>query len=173
MSTKFRSWWQYIRNHLVIIFISVVGILVVALSVAGYLFKWDWTGVNERIGPNVQQYQPGKTLWDWLQLLIVPAAISLIGLWFTWVQQEAAEKSAQTEHEIATDNQREAALQTYIGKLSELLLHEKLRDSAEGEEVRNIARVRTLAVLRRLDAIRKASVLQFLHESGLIDKNKR
>ena len=56
--------------------------------------------------------------------------------------------------------------------MSELLLHEKLRESAEDDEVRKIARVRTLTILPRLDGKRKASVLQFLHESGLIDKDK-
>jgi hypothetical protein len=66
----------------------------------------------------------------------------------------------------------ENALQAYIDKMSELLLHEKLRDSAEDDEVRNIARVRTLSVLRGLDGKRKGDVIQFLHESGLIDKDK-
>jgi uncharacterized protein YjbI with pentapeptide repeats len=47
-----------------------------------------------------------------------------------------------------------------------------LRDSAEEDEVRKIARVRTLTVLPRLDADRKMSVLQFLYESGLINKDK-
>ncbi len=54
-----------------------------------------------------------------------------------------------------------------------MLLHENLRESKPENEVRKIARVRTLTVLRRLDGLRKGSVLQFLHESGLIDKDKR
>jgi uncharacterized protein YjbI with pentapeptide repeats len=56
--------------------------------------------------------------------------------------------------------------------MSELLLEKKLRDSAEEDEVRKIARVRTLTVLRGLDPIRKASVIQFLYESSLIGKDK-
>ena len=68
------------------------------------------------------------------------------------------------------DNQREAALQAYIDKMSKLLLAKNLRHSIEDEEVRKIARVRTLTVLRRLDAERKGSVLQFLHESTLLGK---
>ena len=69
--------------------------------------------------------------------------------------------------------QREASLQAYINEISELLIHENLGKSDEDAEVRKIARVRTLTVLRRLDGLRKGSVLQFLHESGLIDKGKR
>ncbi len=71
------------------------------------------------------------------------------------------------------DNQREAALQAYIDKMSQLLLAQNLRHSIENEEVRKIARVRTLTVLRRLDAERKGSVLQFLHESTLLGKEGR
>ena len=71
------------------------------------------------------------------------------------------------------ENQRKAALQAYIEKMSTLLLAQNLRDSSEDEEVRKIARVSTLTVLRRLDAERKGNVLRFLHESGLVDKDKR
>ncbi len=53
-----------------------------------------------------------------------------------------------------------------------MLLHEKLRESQPEEEVRTIARVRTLTVLPRLDGKRKRSVLQFLHESGVIKQGK-
>ena len=59
------------------------------------------------------------------------------------------------------DNQRETALQEYIDKMSELLLQKNLRESAEEDEVRKIARVRTLTILPRLDARRKGSVLHF------------
>jgi hypothetical protein len=42
------------------------------------------------------------------------------------VEREAAEKRAQTERDIAQDNQREVALQAYIGNMSELLLKHHL-----------------------------------------------
>ena len=111
-------------------------------------------------------------------------------------EREAAEKRAQTEHEIALDNQREAALQAYIDNMSELLLAQNIGNASADEEgqklarvrtlldlhgvpirsgpreAQKIARIRTLTVLWRLDAERKGSVLLFLHESGLIDKDK-
>jgi Pentapeptide repeats (9 copies) len=43
-----------------------------------------------------------------------------------------------------------------------------LRHSKEGDEVRTLARARTLTVLTRLDGVRKGSVLRFLYESNLI-----
>ena len=119
----------------------------------------------------------GKTLWDWLQLLIIPAVLAVGGYLFNYTASRNEQKSTQlrdkTERDIAADNQRENALQAYLDKMSELLLVNDLRESTEDAEVRKIARVRTLTVLRRLDAERKGSVLRFLHESGLIDKDKR
>jgi uncharacterized protein YjbI with pentapeptide repeats len=71
------------------------------------------------------------------------------------------------------DNQRETALQAYLDKMSELRLHENLRESKPDGEVRNIARIWTLAVLRGLDPMRKRSVLQILYESNLIENGHR
>ena len=96
----------------------------------------------------MQQYQPAKTLWDWLNLLGVLAIPAVVGLGAaSYTAQQG--KVSDREH---TDNQRETALQAYIDKMSELLLHEKLRDSAEEDEVGKIARVRTLTILPRLNA---------------------
>ena len=55
--------------------------------------------------------------------------------------------------------------------MSELLLEKKLRESQQDDEVRKIARVRTLTTLLVLNASRKGNVLQFLYESELIDKD--
>lgn len=167
MVSRFRLWWPSIRKYWVVTII----IALVAMSATiflGYWFKWDWTGFNGHVGPNVQQYQPAKTLWDWLNLLgvlAIPAVVGLGAAWYTAQQGKVSDREN-------TNNQRETALQAYIDKMSELLLHEKLRNSAEEDEVRKIARVRTLTILPRLDADRKRSVLQFLYESGLIDKDE-
>jgi Pentapeptide repeats (8 copies) len=160
MGTRLRSWWQSIKQHqvssaLIALFVT----LVVLVILGGYKFNWDWTGFN----------RPSKTLWDWLQLLsalAIPVVVGFGAVWFTLRQG----KVANAEN---TDNQRESALQAYIDKMSELLLEKNLRDSTEEDEVRKIARVRTLTVLRRLDAERRGNVLQFLYESGLISKAKQ
>ena len=192
MNSSLRLWWQKIRQHPVAIWMVIAGVVGIALIVVlalGYWLDWDWTGLGPYMPPTKDNnFQRGKTLWDWLQLLIIPVVLAVAGFWLNQIQksreeeatdkrtiaeQEAAEKRAQTEREIASDYQREAALQAYIDKMSELLLEKRLRGSAEDDEVRKIARVRTLRVLPRLDKERKRSVLQFLHESGLIEKGKR
>jgi uncharacterized protein YjbI with pentapeptide repeats len=112
-----------------------------------------------------------KTLWDWMDLFIIPLALAAGAIFLERseraVEREIAENRAKLEREIAMDRQREAALQSYLDRMAELLLKENLR-APENEEVRNVARIQTLAVLRGLDAKRKGMVLLFLYESGLI-----
>ncbi len=156
MRAKLRSWWKNTSKTLdAVIIISLVILLVLlVLIILGYIFNWSWAGLH------------GKTLYDWLQLLIIPAVLALGGYLFnyttgkneraateqnTQAERETAEKRAQTERDVALDNQREAALQAYIDNMSELLLHENLRESGEDDEVRKIAHVRTLTLLLRLD----------------------
>ena len=162
MGARFRLWWQKARKPIdvigfVVVFVVAIALIFIEVISFGTGFK-------------------GKTLWDWLQLLIIPVVLALGGYFFTYTisknERKAADRHNQTEREIAQDNQREAALQEYIDKMSELLLHEKLRESQPEDEVRKIARVRTLTVLPRLDGKRKGSVIQFLYESGLIEKKK-
>jgi hypothetical protein len=168
MVARLRSWWQQFKKHRVtILTIAIILVVAIALIILGYRF--DWTGFNGNS-------KSGKTLWDWLQLLIIPAVLALGGYLFTYTisknERKAADRHNQTEREIAQDNQREAALQECIDKLSELLLHVNLRESKPEDEVRKIARLRTLTVLPRLDGKRKGTVLQFLHESGVIKQGK-
>jgi hypothetical protein len=118
----------------------------------------------------------GKTIWDWLQLLIVPFALTVIGFLFTMQQdirqQKIEDQRAESERQLGEQRAQDAALQAYLDQMSTLLLaDEGLRESKEGSEVRTLARARTLTVLGRLDGDRKWSVIQFLYESGLISKD--
>lgn len=116
-----------------------------------------------------------KTLWDWMELLIIPIFLAL-GAFFLnrserVIERQRAEERAKLEREIATDRQREAALQSYLDGMADLLLKEKLKVSKKAE-VQDVARIRTLTLLRILDKRRKGLVLKFLQESGLIDAKK-
>lgn len=105
-----------------------------------------------------------KTLWDWMELLIIPLFLAG-GAYFL------NRSDRENERAIAIDRQREAALQSYLDRMSDLLLKEKLRTS-KNKEAQDIARVRTLSILRELDANRKSIVLRFLQESKLIMNKK-
>lgn len=184
------------------LFIAVAALValsaLVVFTLAVYVFGWGWTGFNggyDKItitsvahGTTISTEQPQtRTLWDWLSLLIVPIMLAVGGFWLNNLQKErdleaekarkqreerAIERRAQTEREIAEDNQRETALQAYIDKMSDLLLDNKLRESKEEDEVRDIARIEILTVLRKLDAERKGSIIQFLEEARLINAEK-
>jgi hypothetical protein len=136
-------------------------------------------------------YFYGITLWQWVQLLIIPAVIAAGGAWFN-SEQNARERFTQEQR--AQDD----ALQAYLGYVSNLMI-DHLKVSSEGQtptnkrsgEVSAVAsiisskeeltemtpdnplvlinlRARTLAVLERLNPYRKVNVLGFLYESGLI-----
>jgi hypothetical protein len=107
-----------------------------------------------------------KTLWDWLDLLIVPVVLAIGGYLFARSENRAAQ--------AATEQQAQgAALQAYFDTLHELLLDRDLRNSERDTEVRTVARMHTLAVLRRIWPDRKRSVLEFLYYSELIWKEER
>ncbi len=82
--------------------------------------------------------------------------------------QPSAVTAMEAERKVADQRAQDAALQAYLDQMTQLLLHEKLRTSQPDDEVRSLARVRTLTVLEVLDGMRKATVLQFLYEAGLI-----
>jgi hypothetical protein len=156
---------QVRRTSPVIVLLLVALFLVVSL-LGGYFGGWDWVGVTAHTVPTPESatYQPSKTMWDWLQLLIVPTVLAAAGLWFTRQQN-------RRQSDLARDKQREDLLATYFDRLSDLLLKGDLRQMPVGRAQRQgpaVARARTLATLSTLDSARKGALIQFLHESGLI-----
>jgi len=79
----------------------------------------------------------------------------------------------QWEHETEVNDRRAKAdaLQAYLDQMGQLLLDKDkpLRQSKEGDEVRTLARARTLTVLQSLDGYGRWTVVQFLYESRLVD----
>jgi uncharacterized protein YjbI with pentapeptide repeats len=129
----------------------------------------DWTGPGRAIIASLQM----KTFWDWMDLLLLPLVLAggmlLLTLSRRQVEQRRSEQNASVEREIASDQQREEAVQAYFDRMTDLLLKEKLSKFSP-EEVKTVARIRTLTVLRGLDPRRKGRVLLFLKDSGLIDR---
>src|SRR5918994_93405 len=77
--------------------------------------KWPrWTGFR------------GKTVWDWMDLLIVPLVLVVIGLGFTMLldarQQDLENQRAEAERELAVQRAQDEALQAYLGQMNTLLL---------------------------------------------------
>jgi len=137
-----------------------------------------WTGVGERRWKTAQNeyVQPPKTLWDLLQLLIVPAILVGIGLW--WNASQTSRDNAREDRRIAADQaaaeqvRENGTLNSYIQQMSDLMLDKSLSSSKPGDPVRSVARTVTLTALRRLDGERKGEVVRFLQEARLILRAK-
>src|SRR3712207_3068824 len=80
---------------------ATVVVVAALLIVSGY--SAEWTGL------------PGKTFWDWLQLLIVPAVIAAGGIWFNRQQRK---RELYIENQRAQDN----AVQSYLDQITQLLI---------------------------------------------------
>src|SRR4028118_1510349 len=74
---------------------TVVAAVVVLIRVGQ---RYEWTGFGEAAQPQPdnEEVQPRKTLWDWLQLFIVPLALAGIGFWFT-AQQDYRQQKIEAE----------------------------------------------------------------------------
>jgi hypothetical protein len=165
---RFRLWWQQIQKHRVAIGVgAIVFVVVIVIIIAGYWL--DWTGFNgyNKVttthiisGTNVgtvtrtEEYQPGKTLWDWLGLLAVLAIPVVVGIGAAWFNAQLGRASDRRNNLEQMKNQKIVAnqfqqtlLQSYLDRMSELLLEQHLRLSSEDDEVRKVARARTLGTL--------------------------
>ena len=142
---------QRVKQHPRATAALIAVILVLALIDVGH--DAVWTGFGD------------KTLWDWLQLLVVPTVLAVGGFLFTRSER-------RNDLEIASQHTQDAALQAYIDQMTMLLMEHGLHSSAPGDDVRAVARARTLTTLQGLDGGRKANLLQFLYESDLITKGR-
>ena len=108
----------------------------------------------------IKRFFVHRDLWDWLELLIVPAVVAAGGLWFNRQQRER-------ELGIATE-QRERDIE----------IVERRRRGTPSLPRSDVGDAHTehgptfALVLPRLDRDRKASVVQFLYDVGLISRER-
>jgi uncharacterized protein YjbI with pentapeptide repeats len=166
-------WWQ--RKEIVISF--VIGTLaLIALILAAHTYHWDLTGLSSSqtttITTEVSQSpqkkvtttetaQPGKALWDWLQVLGVLAIPIVVAFGTAFITRQQAKVSQAKEE----NQQQEELMRTFFDKISELLLNKEL---SANPNIQSIIRARSLAALHILSTVRKAIVLRFLHDSDLL-----
>jgi uncharacterized protein YjbI with pentapeptide repeats len=104
-----------------------------------------------------------KGLWDWLDLLIVPAVLAIGGYLLSGAQNRATQAAAERRTQ-------DEALQAYLDRMGQLLIDQDLLDvrGRGANNLRSLARSYTLTVLGSLDGRRKREVVRFLYETGLI-----
>ncbi len=136
------------KRSLLYVCLAVLGVVVlIGIVLLGY--GADWTGFQ------------AKTLWDWMELLIIPLVLG-VGVFLL----NRSEQRRQAE--IAQQQREEDRQQAYLDQMTALLLKEGLRKSSEEDEVRQMARTRTLTVFRGLNGERKGILLRFLYDSKLV-----
>jgi len=137
----------------VIVFAFAVG----TVYLIGVAYDWDWTGFGQYMSDG-KSIAP-KKLWDWMQLLVVPASLAIAALVFTYFQQ----KKEQT---LNLDKGRQEVLRDYMDQMTNLVLKQRLRRSIPHRRVAALANSRTMAALRELDGNRKGLVVKFLIDLG-------
>jgi uncharacterized protein YjbI with pentapeptide repeats len=174
----------------VALFLLTVGIVIFGIfspsslpDAVGIIEKSSQT-TNQTTGRTVTIAK--RTLWDLGNLLLVPIVISVGGFLLNQAQQKREQEFAESQNEnqrrIGLDRDQEQTLQNYLDKMGELLLERKL-STTKNKVVLNLARSRTLTVLRSLnnpyldikeagENRRKGSLARFLYEMNLINGKK-
>ncbi len=138
--------------------------LVLAGTLGG-LARWKWR--NDRRQAELQLEHEREIAWKKLKTEMEMADLRSIS------DREASELQARTDRVIAKDRLHEETLNAYMDRISELVLERGLRTSGSQEEVRFVARARTLTALVGLDVDRKGTILEFLYAAKLINLNDK
>ena len=114
----------------------------------------------------------GKSIWDWMQLLIIPFVLVAVRSLFSYQQNQTSLQVSQKQHEAdqqqALDQQQAVTLQTYIDNIQDLLLNHNLLSYKQTDDIAILARARTITALQGLDPHRKGVLVQFLYDARLI-----
>ena len=125
------------------------------------------------------QIVPRTSLWDWLELLLIPLALILCGFWLNStlqrLERERVEKgytpnspAAAITRETPEHWQEEQTLQSYFDRVNDLILKGQFEDPSLGVKAQRVARSWTLSTLPGLDRDGKGALLKFLHQANLI-----
>lgn len=99
-----------------------------------------------------------KTLFDWLDVVAVPAIVTLATLGLGILQIS-----------ITQDNQRSELMSTYYERMQELLIEHKMGNPSSDERIRSMGGALTFSTFRQLDGERKGELLKFLYQAKLIN----
>jgi hypothetical protein len=138
---------------------------------------------------------PGKTRWDYIEKIIIPATVSIIppvaiayGVFFLDRnaknrERERDENSAKERERIRLEESKTQSLQLYFDRISAVLLEKQAISLARAasrlgpaykdpivESAKHLVRAQTLAILRTFSADneKKSSVMRFLIESEVL-----
>ncbi len=119
-------------------------------------------------------------VWATPMATIVAALVAVGGfLWgvYQFKAQQSDSARMQATQEVANqaqtlDQQRQTTFDTYLDRMSDLLLIDHLRTAKPDSPVRAIAEARTVTALRDLDGYRRAELVRFLWKAKLDTGNQ-
>jgi hypothetical protein len=140
---------------------SLGGLLVAAVVIYGYTTSPGWVGVAN------------KTLWDWLELVIVPIVIAAAGFLLS-IAAERERQLEQRERELFQQSERaqDSALQAFLDQLSHSDTYRELRTAPASGRKRAVQRAKMQTLLMQLNGPRKGVLLSFLHGAKLTRKKR-
>ena len=143
--------------------------IVLALTVLALLGVVLWKVLSIYIDP--QTATERKYLVQSFVIVVAGGTWLLVGASVVGVLY-VSRRNLQQQRELEGQRAHEIALAAYLDQMVRLLndRDRPLRRSERGDEVSILAKGRTHTVLPKVDSDRKARVLQFLYETGLIVK---
>jgi uncharacterized protein YjbI with pentapeptide repeats len=145
-----------------LVLVGAAGLFGVVLH--GYMAKPEWIGVAD------------KTLWDWMQLLIVPLMLAAGGFLLNSRTQQYHEelvnqREKEREESAAIQRAQDEALRAFLDQMNRLIIEGHLMEEPENSQVRRLAQAWTLQTLLGLDMDRKRRPLTLIYELDLISKD--
>lgn len=158
------------RSRFIITLFILLSSSLLMVFIVGYSKDLLWVGVSDPVD-GIR-----KTLWDWMELLIIPTALA-IGLWWLSSSEKKrdeykVQQHRQLELQIALEDQNQEALNQYLNEMTSLILDGELKSRSEEYDVVALIVAKTHAALRMLDPVRKAILVQFLYDAELISMDE-
>lgn len=163
---------------------ALVGLLLLlaGISIAVLLdFRYRWT----LLGPSTdsitfatQISEHSKSLWDWMELLILPFTLLLIFIiaQAIYIVQQDLGRTAlrdRTEQEKSAEKKRfyDNIIQMYMIQMTQLMYGQESSSESSKAMRRHLANSWTLTTLMQLalEETRKGILVQFLHAAGLTE----
>lgn len=139
--------------------ISANVLIIVILVLFAYSVFKNGIGLSSYVDSN-NVFHPGKTLWDWLELLIIPALLGAVAWNFSDTQKNK-------ELEISTKQFRENVMKDFITEISQYIKNRSIYEIKDIHFIETI-RINTINTLRILDGEQKGQLIHFLYDSKLI-----
>lgn len=119
--------------------------------------------------------QRKRTLWDWLHLLL-PSTVLLLGIIWLSIQQDLLyqqtnQQQRNTALQVAQAQQQNTILMSYQASITDMMLHNNLRDAKELSTEHLVAQVKTAETLYQLGPDGKGALMRFLYETKLINND--